>query len=164
MNEFKRTAMSLRRMFGSSRTWFAFLAILLVCGVGYLISNHYLDRSRGLRAADELWNRDQNVEAVREYKTLLSDRDPLNKQYAVILGNDRVRLYRRIISHEARFGNRAEARDWITKAYGEGINFEKADFENAAVYQLWSDVVADYQSPAAALKDRSLLDEASGER
>ena len=87
MNEFKRTAMSLRRMFGSSRTWFAFLAILLVCGVGYLISNHYLDRSRGLRAADELWNRDQNVEAVREYKTLLSDRDPLNKQYAVILGN-----------------------------------------------------------------------------
>ena len=156
--------MSLKRMFGSSRTWFTFLVILLVCVIGYLISNQLLDRAKGLRAADELWNRDQNVEAVRDYKTLLSERDPLNKQYAVIVGNDRVRLYRRIISHEARFGNRAEARDWITKAYGEGINFEKADFENAAVHQLWSEVVADYQSPDAALKNRSLLDEASGKR
>lgn len=159
MTELKRNALSLKMMFGSPRTWFAVLVVLLVTAGGYLAYNYFSDPSRALRQADEKWNRDKNVEAVREYKTLLMQRDPLDNQYALIQGPDRPRLYRRIITHEARFGNRGEARDWISKAYGEGINFERADFENDEVHQLWLEVVADYKDPADARKDRSLLDE-----
>jgi len=161
MNEFRRFALSLKLMFGSSRFWLAILAIGFAAIVAYLIQNSFGGESGQLQAADQLWNQDQNVAAVREYKKLLGARDRLDRQYALIQGNDRVRLYRRIISHEARFGNRAEARDWITKAYGEGINFEAADFESTPVYELWVEVTKDYQAPVDARKDRSLLDEAT---
>ena len=97
-------------------------------------------------------------------KSLLKKRDPLDHQYALIPAGERPRLYRRIISHEARFGSRAEARDWITLAYGEGINFELPDFEDEEVFQLWQEVIADYQDPADARKERNLLDEQSDDR
>lgn len=158
MNELMHIVLSLQLMFGSRRAVGALLAILLFCGVGYLAYNYFTDSSRALRKADELWNRDENVEAIREYKSLLSQRDPLEPQYALLPREDRPRLYRRIISHEARFGNRAEARDWITLAYNEGINFEKPDFENAEVFELWEEVVGNV-SPHEATKERSLLDD-----
>jgi len=159
MNELMHIVLSLQLMFGSRRAAGAVLAILLFCGVGYLAYNHFSDSSRALRQADELWNKDDNVAAVRQYKTLLAKRDPLDRNYFLLPGPERPRLYRRIISHETRFANRAEARDWITAAYGEGINFEKADFENEEVFDLWKEVTADYKDPAAAKKDRSLLDD-----
>ena len=159
MDGFSHTFLSLKLMFGSRRFLGTLLAILLLCGAGYLAYNYLVDPSRGLRHADHLWNRDQNVEAVREYKALLIKRDPLDHQFALIPGPERPRLFRRIISHEARYGNRAEARDWITAAYGEGINFEKADFEDEQVYLLWQEVIADYTGPADARKERNLLDE-----
>ncbi len=161
MHEFRRTALSLKMMFGSSRFWLAILAIGFFAIAAYVIQHSFGNDAGGLQAADQLWNQDQNVEAVREYKALLGKRDRVSSQYAMIQGTDRVRLYRRIISHEARFGNRAEARDWITKAYGEGINFESADFESAQVHQLWVEVTKDYQDPVDARKNRSLLDEAT---
>jgi hypothetical protein len=159
MNELTHSILSLKLMFGSRRGLVAILAILLLCGAGYLAYNYFTDPSRGLRQADDLWNRDRNVEAVREYKSLLMKRDPLDHQYALIPGTERPRLFRRIISHEARFGSRGEARDWITMAYGEGINFEEQDFNDKDVYLLWSEVIADYKDPADARKERSLLDE-----
>jgi len=161
MNELRRSALSLKMMFGSSRLWLIILLIGFVAIAAYLIQNSLGGESGELQAADQLWNQDQNVKAVREYKTLLGKRERFESQYALIQGNDRVRLYRRIISHEARFGNRAEARDWITKAYGEGINFEAADFESPQVHELWVEVTKDYQDPVDARKDRSLLDEAT---
>ena len=164
MNEFKRSALSLKMMLGSPKTWIVFLAVIVLCVGSYAAFNYFSDSSRALRHADHLWDTDRNVDAVREYKSLLSQRDPLDKQYALIQGAERPRLYRRIISHEARFGNRAEARDWITKAYLEGVNFEKADFENEDVHQLWLEVVADYEDPAKARKQRNLLDESKDQK
>lgn len=159
MDGFTHNFLSLRLMFGSRRFLGTLLAILLLSGAAYLVYNYMADPSRGLRHADQMWNRDKNVEAVREYKALLMKRDPLDHQFALIPGPERPRLFRRIISHEARYGNRAEARDWITAAYGEGINFEQADFEDQEVHQLWLTVIADYQDPSDARKERNLLDE-----
>ncbi len=160
MNELMHIVLSLQLMFGSRRAAGAVLAILLFCGVGYLAYNYFSDSSRALRKADEMWNRDQHVDAVREYKSLLMQRDPLDTQYALLPGPERPRLIRRIISHEVRFASRAEARDWISMAYGEGINFEKADFENDEVFKLWQEVTADYKDPEDARnKERNFMDE-----
>ena len=158
MNELMHIILSLQLMFGSRRAVGAVLAILLFCGVGYLAYNYFSDSSRDLRKADELWNLDKNADAIREYKSLLRKKDPIEGYY-VLPGPERPRLFRRIISHEARYGSRADARDWITTAYGEGINFEKADFENEEVYELWKEVTGDYKDPDAARKERSLLDD-----
>lgn len=84
MNELVHIALSLQLMFGSRRAAGAVLAILLLCGAGYLAYNYFSDSSRSLRKADELWNLDRNVEAIRQYKTLLMKRDPVDPQFTLL--------------------------------------------------------------------------------
>lgn len=145
MNEFTRTALSLQIMFGSRR--FLLLLVLLVAGgvAGYFGIRHWMSPARPTAEADRLWDEDRNVEAVRMYKDLLNKRDLVNPEFALVPREDRLRMYRRIITHETRYGTKQDARDWITRAWQEGVNFEKADFEHDEVFALWQEVVAPFR-------------------
>lgn len=156
MNELVHIMLSLQIMFGSRRGAGAFLAVLLLCGVGYLAFVFFTNPAGALEKADRMWDRDQNVEAVREYKSLLRKRDPLEPEYALLAREDRPRLFRRIISHEVRYGVPAEARDWINEAWEEGIRFDKSDFQHAEVWALWLEVTQDEKKNG---RQRILLDE-----
>jgi hypothetical protein len=145
--------LSLQLMFGSRRALGAILFVLLIGGAGYLAVRYYSDPMRAVNAADRLWNNDENVEAVRRYKDLLGKRDPINPELALVPRGERPRLYRRVITHEARYGSRQEARDFISKAWHEGINFEKPDFENDDVFELWKEVTADLRPDPGQQRD-----------
>ncbi len=142
MNEAVRLGKSAQMVFGSRWTWLVIVLLVLAGAAGYLALRQYNDPTRGLRHADQLWDRDENPEAVREYKDLLSRRDPINPDFALIPRTDRLRLYRRVITHEAIYGSVQEARDWISRAWLEGLNFERADFEHPQVFALWEEVIA----------------------
>lgn len=145
MNEFLRTAQSLQIMFGSRR--FLLMLVLLIAGgvAGYFGLRHLMHPARPTAEADRLWDEDRNVEAIRMYKDLLNKRDPVDPDFALVPREDRIRMYRRIITHEARYGTKQDARDWITRAWQEGLNFEKADFEHDEVFALWQEVVAPFR-------------------
>jgi hypothetical protein len=157
MNELLHIILSLQIMFGSRRALVAIGLILLLGGAGYFVVQYYSDPMRGVGAADRLWDEDKNVEAVRQYKDLLNKRDPINPEYALVPREDRIRLYRRIITHEAVYGSRQDARDWITRAFQEGINFEQADFEHEDVFNLWMEVIEPLRPNGS--KQRDLIDE-----
>ncbi len=167
MNELMHIILSLQLMFGSRRALGALLVILALGGIAFGVWYYWSDPGRTLKqadrdlaAADTLWDRDEHVDAVREYKRLLRKSDPVDPRYTYLPRDVRPRLYRRIISHEATFAERAEARDWITAAYHEGINFERPDFEREETWQLWEQVVGSLRSGAD--RDRNLLDEVKG--
>ncbi len=158
MNEFLHTRLSLQVMFGSRRTWVALLLIVVVGVAGFVAVRFYSDPIRGVSQADRLWDRDENVQAVRMYKDLLNKRDPINPEFALVPRVDRPRMYRRIITHEAVYGSRQDARDWISRAYLEGINFEQADFEHNSVFELWQEVIVPLK-PENPPRQRDLIDE-----
>ncbi len=157
MNEFLRIILSLQIMFGSRRALVALFMILLAGGAGYLAIRYYADPVKGVSAADRMWDADKNVDAVRAYKDLLGKRDPINPEFALVPREDRLRMYRRIITHEVVYGTAGDARDWITRAYQEGLNFERADFDHEKVFQLWQEVIAPLRPDGD--KQRDLIDE-----
>lgn len=156
MNELMHIIMSLQIMFGSRRGAGAFLALLLMCGIGYLAFVFFMNPAGALEKADRMWDRDQHVEAIREYKSLLRKRDPIQPEYALLPREDRPRLFRRIISHEVAYANPAEARDWISEAYKEGIDFKESSFQRPEVWEMWQEVTADLKGKGV---QRNLLDE-----
>jgi hypothetical protein len=163
MNEGLRTAMGARMMLGSRRTLLVFVVLVILLAAGYWAIQYYTDPLRDVRQADQLWDRDENVAAVRLYKDLLNRRDVGNPDYAMVPRRDRPRMYRRIITHEAVYGSPQEARDWITRAFLEGINFERVDFEHEQVFELWQTVIAPFREEQRreidASRSRDLLNE-----
>ena len=145
MNEMMHIILSLQLMFGSKRGWLALLLLIFIGAGGYFAFQYFMNPLHALEQADRMWDRDQHVEAIREYKALLRKRDPLDPAYAALPREDRPRLYRRIISHEVRYGVPAEARDWIRLAWEEGIRH--LDFDNEQVKQLWIEVTQDSPNP-----------------
>lgn len=157
MNEFLRTYLSFKIMFRSPGLLIVLLFVILAGAGGYLAIRYYADPVRGVSEADRMWDADDNVGAVRAYKDLLGKRDPVNSAFALVPREDRIRMYRRIITHEAVYGTRNDARDWITRAYQEGLNFERADFEHEEVFQLWKEVIDPLRPDGD--KTRDLTDE-----
>ncbi len=152
MNELMHIILSLQIMFGSRRGLTAVILVVLLFGAGYFAVQFFTNPTHALEKADRLWDRDQHPEAIVQYKSLLRKRDPLDPEYAALPREERWRLYRRIISHEARYGSPAEARDWIRAAWNEGI--PNLDFESEDVRRLWHEVTGRDAPP-----ERNLLDE-----
>ena len=99
----------------------------------------WLSPTNALSGADKLWDGDQRFEAIQQYKILLRKEKPgLHPPGTKWLDQttDRGRLYRRIIEHEAEYGDPAEARDWIREAQAEGIY--DLIFESQRVREMWN--------------------------
>lgn len=165
MSEPKRILLSFKMMFGSPRGWFLLAFLAVVVFGGYVVVTYITAARPGgntideqIAAADRLWNQDDNVEAVRTYKDLLNRRDPRDASRTAVLREDRLRMYRRIITHETIYGTPQDARDWITRAYIEGLNFEKADFDHAEVFELWAEVTEPLRENNGS-KQRDFVDE-----
>ena len=97
------------------------------------------ERAARLTQIDEahsLWESDDRFGAVRIYKTLLRS---INVSSA-----DEVMMYRRIVEHEAEYGDPGSARDWALRAYEEGrwnAALRKLTFSSDAAKKIWEDVV-----------------------
>ncbi len=152
MNELLHIILSLQIMFGTRRGLMAVVLVVVLCGAGYFAFQYFGNPVHALERADRMWDRDQHVEAIREYKALLRKRDPLDPDYAALPREDRPRLFRRVISHEVRYGEPAEARDWIRIAWNEGIRH--LDFQYDEVRQMWDEVTGENPD-----QQRNLLDE-----
>lgn len=143
MHEIMHLIISLQMLFGSRRGGTGIiLAILLVLAVIYFLSSGFLqgviqaDPNKALAKADALWDQDRRPEAVTAYKELLRKPDPIQRDTAW-LQDSRPRLYRRIITFEARYGDRQDARDWINDAWNEGIQDLRFDFDEPR--ELWEE-------------------------
>ncbi len=149
MREIMHVIFSLQMLFGSRRGGSGLLLLIIVIGAvayfGFMMIN---DPTKALAKADLLWARDDKVGAIHAYKQLLRKRAPLGQDGAAWLQDSRPRLYRRIISFEAEYGDSqfGEVRDWIVDAWNNGIRNLK--FESEAAQKLWDDVTADIDKSA----------------
>ena len=86
--------------------------------------------------AHALWESDDRFEAVRKYKSLLRSSN--------VSSTDQSAIYRRVIEHEAEYGDPGSARDWALRAYEEGrwnAALRKLTFSSDAAKTIWEDVV-----------------------
>ena len=138
LHEIMHLIISLQMLFGSRRGGTGLLLLIIVVGViAYLIYSLVADPTKALAKADILWDRDDRVAAVRQYKQLLRKRDPLSQDGLAWLQDSRPRLYRRIITFEAEYGDPADARDWIKDAWNEG--HRDLVFDKKSAQDLWSE-------------------------
>lgn len=144
LHEIMHLIISLQMLFGSRRGGTGLLLLIVVVGVviyfGYtMISNP----SGALSDADAMWGRDDKVGAIKAYKELLRKRDPLGQNGEAWLQDSRPRLYRRIITFEAEYGDNpevigTEVRDWIEDAWNEGHHDLR--FDSQAAQKAWNEV------------------------
>jgi len=134
-------AYMIQRMLGGKPQHLIMVIVLvLLIGGAYTAYVVFTDPSRAVASADALWDGDQRVEAVRAYKQILRKSraaQPLEKE----VRRELPRLYRRVISHEAQYGDPAEARDWIHDAWQ--ANVRSLSFESEAVKELWKETIED---------------------
>ena len=118
---------SLQILFGSRRGFSVVLPLLILAAIaagGWFAFNAYYSPQRLLERAHSNWDSGvttQQISAIREYKKLLQMDNPLEPGMRW-LQNDRDALYRRVIEHQVLYekDNRS-AREWIIKAWDEGI-------------------------------------------
>ncbi len=129
-----------RMMGGKPQHLIIVLLLALLIGGAYLGYVYWTDPSRAVSSADALWDGGQRVEAVRSYKKILREahrQEPLEKE----VRRELPRLYRRVISHEAQYGDPAEARDWIRDAWH--ANVRSLSFESDVAAELWRKTIDD---------------------
>lgn len=144
LSEFERLLhliVSLQILFGSRRG--GILIPLLLVGLafgGWWAYNQYNGPDRQLLRADQKWNSGdtpQRIQAIRDYKSLLRKKDPLDDGLH-FLRDGRERLYRRIITHHVMFDiSDADANDWIREAWDEGIR--DLGFQDPEVTEKWKE-------------------------
>ena len=133
-------------LFGGRRRRYVMILLIAVVIMGLIAMfaiRKWNDPSRALAGADQLWETDQRVEAIAEYKVLLRKKDPLAPEQNWLYEH-RPRLYRRIIEYETVFRDRDVARDWIRDAWSE--NIRNLSFDRDETRELWRQVVAEIQS------------------
>ena len=132
---FLRIAVHLKFLFGSPKSSLIVLVVLgLLIGGGYLAVRTYLSPQATIVKADKLYEANK-MEGVSVYKDLLLKTDFFNPEKKWIGEDERPRFYRRIISFEARYGERGEALDYSRKAWEEGIHGLKFEYEETN--ELW---------------------------
>lgn len=65
-----------------------------------------------LHTGDRQWNAQDHFAAIATYKTFLQRKEGHHYEWR----DDYPRIYRRVIEHEAKYGDPGEAVDWIVKA------------------------------------------------
>lgn len=68
-----------------------------------------------LQEGDRQWNAQDHFAAIKTYKTFLQQKEEFHYEWR----DDYPRLYRRVIEHEAKYGDPGEAVDWIVKAQND---------------------------------------------
>ncbi|WDI43723.1 hypothetical protein [Bremerella sp. P1] len=112
--------------------------------LGYENAEDFMAAAKAERAAQmsqiedahALWESDDRFEAVRKYKSLLRSSN--------VSSTDEAAIYRRVIEHEAEYGDAGSARDWALRAYEEGrwnAALRKLTFSSEAATTIWEDVV-----------------------
>lgn len=103
---------------------------------------HMASYREDIDAAHELWDAEERFEAVKEYKTILrTDGIPWHVSE---FRAEQPTLYRRVIEHEADYGDPGSARDWALRAYDYGQRNEalrSMTFSSEAATAIWQDVV-----------------------
>jgi hypothetical protein len=94
------------------------------------------ERRQALDVANSLWENDKRFEGIKKYKAILRSEERIH------LHRDLPMIYRRVIEHEAEYGDPAEARDWSWKAYEEwpGMRMQLT-FESTKATDIWKQVV-----------------------
>jgi len=129
-----------RMMGGKPQHLIIVILLAAVIGGAYFAYVYYTDNSRAIASADAMWDAGQRIESVRAYKQILRqsrDQQSLEKE----VRRELPRLYRRVISHEAQYGDPAEARDWIHDAWQ--ANIRSLSFESEAAAELWRKTIDD---------------------
>ena len=131
---------SLQILFGSRRGFSVVLPLILlaaIAGGGWLAFNVYNSPQRQLERAHADWDSGvttRQLTAITKYKELLQKDNPLEPGMRW-LQNDRDALYRRIVEHQVLYEkDDRSAREWIIKAWDEGIRDLRADGE---VNEFW---------------------------
>ena len=96
-----------------------------------------------INSAHALWESDDRFEAVRSYKALLRDDD-----FRWDLSDFKPEMattYRRVIEHEANYGDPGSARDWAMRAHEQGkwsddAFLRRLTFDSEAAKQVWADI------------------------
>ncbi len=106
-----------------------------------------------------LWDQEDRFEAVRLYKQLLRS-DQIRWDWSE-LNPDLTTIYRRVIEHEAEYGDPGSARDWCLRAYDQGqwstySTLRQLTFSSENARQIWLEVVS-----ASEGNDRSTYDDAA---
>ncbi len=101
------------------------------------------DMRQQINEAHELWESDDRFGAVRRYKTLIRSDD--FRWDLVEFQPELVTAYRRVIEHEADYGDPGSARDWAMRAYNQGqwseyASLRKLTFSSEAARQIWGEV------------------------
>lgn len=150
LSEFERLLhliVSLQILFGSRRGGLLIPLLLVALGFGgWWAYNHFSGPDRQLQNADLKWDSgdtQQRIQAIRDYKQLLSKKDPIDPGLN-LLKDGRERLYRRIVIHHVLFDiSDTDANDWIREAWDEG--FRDLGFQDEKVKQKWADVTRGLQ-------------------
>lgn len=118
---------SLQILFGSRRGFSVVLPLLILAAIvagGWFAFTAYNSPQRLLERAHANWDSGvttQQLSAIREYEKLLQMDNPLEPGMRW-LQNDRDTLYRRVIEHQVLYEkDDRRAREWIIKAWDEGI-------------------------------------------
>ncbi len=103
------------------------------------------DMRQQINEAHELWESDDRFEAVRRYKALI--RSDEFRWDLVEFQPELVTAYRRVIEHEADYGDPGSARDWAVRAYNQGqwseyASLRKLTFSSEVAATIWDEVSA----------------------
>ena len=160
MTEFERLIhliASMQILFGSRRGGFLIpVAIVGLAVGGWFMYRHYYSPERALEQAHALFEssstKDQ-IEAIRQYKSLLQKSDPMEPGRHWLLV-DRDTLYRRIIQHEIKNAEDEDnAYEWVDRAWNDG--FVNLRFKDREVRKFWEASVAAMKAKSS--KDKNLI-------
>lgn len=132
------------------------IAVVLISGLFYTLGSEetqttsqrdedsmiILQRKEQIAEAHRLWDADNHFEAVSRYKSLLNP--GMTPWYRLELMGEQAMVYRRVIDHEAEYGDPGSARDWALRAYEEGrwnSPLRKMTFSSDSANTIWEDVV-----------------------
>jgi hypothetical protein len=102
------------------------------------------DMRQKIDEAHALWESDDRFEAVRRYKSLI--RSDEVHWHLLEFRPELVTVYRRVIEHEAEYGDPGSARDWAMRAYDKGqwseyTSLRKLTFTSDAAAEIWEEVI-----------------------
>lgn len=96
------------------------------------------ETKEALAEADQLWQDGERFDAIKKYKQLLSGDLATDGSNFALAKPVRARLYRRIIEHEAEYGDKSDALDYAQQAWTEG--HEGLAFNSEVAEEIWRKV------------------------
>ena len=136
---------SMQILFGSRRG--SMLVPLLLIGLaygGWMVYQYTYSPERALAQAHRMWDSNdtkQQMAAIAKYRELLRKPDPIEPQQKWLKNRtDRTTLYRRIVVHEFRYGDKIKSSDWMIEAWNEGIR--DLYIQDKETLEFWNQTVA----------------------